>query len=504
MAINRRDFLKTAAAALAAPALYAQRRAGPRERRPNIFVIMSDEHNHRIAGCYGNKLVRTPYLDGLAERGVVFEDAYCNSPLCVPSRLAFTTGKYVHRVSAWNNACSLPSDDFPALPRILNAAGYESFLCGKQHYASDRRYGFIEIGGNMNNGVMTGRVARRAADDTTVNVAAGRARAADFHTGDESSILGHDRRVTAGVLEFLSQRGRSEKPFFLFAGYLAPHFPLTVPENRYRNYQGKVAMPVIPEGFFDTMPLNYKHLRWGFGVTEYDADITRRGRELYHGLTEWVDNEIGTVLAALRKSPFGEDTVVIYTTDHGENMGEHGLWWKNCVYEQAAHIPMLVSWPARWAGGQRRRGACSMVDLVKTIADVGGANVPGDWNGNSMAPWLDDPKTRWRDLAVSQYYAHNICSGYAMLRTGDWKYVYHASPDSQHPAERELYNLKADAMEFDNLARRPGQEERIRTMHAVLLKELGEDPEEIERRCRAEGAKGYGNEPAAKRKKAAA
>jgi choline-sulfatase len=505
MALNRREFLKTTAAALAAaPLLQAQRRAGQSERRPNIFVIMTDEHNRRIAGYNGNKLVRTPNLDELAGRGVVFEDAYCNSPLCVPSRLAFTTGKYIHRVSAWNNDCSLPSDDFPSLPHILNAAGYESFLCGKQHYAADRRYGFIEIGGNMNNGVMTGHGGRRKADDTTVNEKAGQARAADFHTGDESAILNHDRRVTAGVLDFLGKRTRSEKPFFLFAGYLAPHFPLIVPAAYYQNYRGQVGLPKIPEGFFENMPLNYKHLRWGFGLVNYGPELTQRGRELYYGLTEWVDNEIGKVLGALRKGPFADDTVVLYTTDHGENMGEHGLWWKNCVYEQAAHIPMVASWPQRWAGGQRRAGACAMVDLVKTIAEVGGARTPGDWNGNSMAGWLDDPKTRWRDLAVSEYYAHNIASGYAMLRAGDWKYVYHNSPDDQHPAERELYNFKADPQEFNNLAKKPGNEERIGTMHAALLKELGEDPEETERRCRAETAKGYGNAPGGRKRAAAA
>jgi choline-sulfatase len=221
-------------------------------------------------------------------------------------------------------------------------------------------------------------------------------------------------------------------------------------------------------------------------------EIVKRGRELYYGLTDWVDNEIGTVLAALRKSPFADNTVIIYTSDHGENMGEHGLWWKNAVYDQAARVPLVVNYPKRWKGGQRRAAASSHVDLVRTIADIGGARAPADWNGQSLTQSLDDPKSKGRDIAVSQYYAHNIASGYAMLRSGDWKYVYHSVPDKDHKAEQELYNLKADWKEFHNLAGDPAQKDRVAAMHAALVKELGESPDETEQRCRHETAKGYG------------
>jgi arylsulfatase A-like enzyme len=150
-----------------------------------------------------------------------------------------------------------------------------------------------------------------------------------------------------------------------------------------------------------------------------------------------------------------------------------------------------VNWPKRWTGGQRRTGACSLVDVVQTIAEMGGTKAPADWNGTSMVKWMDDPKARWKDLAVSQYYAHNIASGYAMIRMGPWKYTYHTAPDAQHAPERELYNLDTDAMEFRNLAADVSQKQRVQSMHAALVKELGEDPEESELRCRAENAKGY-------------
>jgi choline-sulfatase len=141
------------------------------------------------------------------------------------------------------------------------------------------------------------------------------------------------------------------------------------------------------------------------------------------------------------------------------------------------------------------------VDVAATVVEIAGAKVPEDWNGVSLLRRLDDPGAPWRDRAVSQYYAHNIASGFSMLRTGDWKYVYHASPDAEHPAERELYDLRADPGEFRNLAAEAAQRRRVEAMHAQLLQELGEDPEETERRCRAEFARGYPD--AAPKKRAA-
>jgi choline-sulfatase len=316
------------------------------------------------------------------------------------------------------------------------------------------------------------------------------ARFKDFHTGDTSSILKHDRQVTAGTVEFVSHRKLNDKPFFMIAGYLAPHFPLIVPEEYWLHYKDKVPMPVIPDGYLDTLPLNYQHLRAGFNITNVDPATVKIGRELYYGLTEWVDNEIGKVLAALEAAGLDDNTVVIYTTDHGENMGEHGLWWKNCLFDSAARVPLIVSCPKRWPGGQRRSGACSLVDVVQTIAQMGGTRPPADWDGDSLMPYLDDSKHAWKDLAVSEYYGHNIVSGYAMIRKGTYKYVYHASSDAKHPAQRELYDLAKDPGELHNLADQPEQKQRIADMHAMLVKELGETPDATEQRCRQEARRG--------------
>ena len=247
-------------------------------------------------------------------------------------------------------------------------------------------------------------------------------------------------------------------------------------------------MPDLPDGCLENLPTNYKQINLGFGIDHEDQEICKKGRELYWGLVSWLDNEVGEVLVALEDSEVADNTIVVYTSDHGENKGDHGMWWKNNMFEHSARIPLIINWPERWKGGQRRDGACSLVDVVQTIGGLGGAEVPDDWDGHSMVDWLDDASTSWKDIAVSEYYAHNIASGFAMLRHGAYKYVYHSRMDGNYGPEQELYNLEDDPGEFRNLADHPEQQERISEMHKMLVEELGREPDETEQICRADYA----------------
>ncbi len=453
--------------------------------QPNIILIFSDSHRADVTGCSGNKIVQTPNLDNLARRGVVFENCYCSSPLCGPSRNSFTAGKYSSRVNVWNNNYELPDPggSLPTLPRIMNAAGYESYYYGHMDYPPTNSYGFNKLGKGGRQKTREGQ--RRDPDD--LKPKAGYSKVFDgSHEGDDSRILNGGREATTAALDFLKNRKNGGKPFFLLMGYAAPHYPFTAPAEYYAKYKGKIPAPEIPAGYLDSLPLNYKHLRIAFNNEDVPDDVACKSRELYYALTEWFDNEVGKVLTALNNTEFADNTVVIYSSDHAENLGEHGLWLKNAMYDSATRVPLIVSWPERWGGGQRRQGACSLLDVTRTIADIARAKVPADWNGDSLVPWLDDPKHPWKDLAVSEYYAHNIASGYAMIRTGNYKYVYHTPADSAHPAEQELYNLAKDPGELDNLAGNPEYKQQMDRMHAALAKEVGEDPEKIEQRCRAD------------------
>ncbi|MEO6923438.1 MAG: sulfatase/phosphatase domain-containing protein, partial [Bryocella sp.] len=173
------------------------------------------------------------------------------------------------------------------------------------------------------------------------------------------------------------------------------------------------------------------------------------------------------------------------------NMGEHGLWWKNSMYEQSARVPMIISYPKRWKGGQRRTLASGHVDLVKTIIDLAGGKAPTDWNGDSLLPWLNDSKYKWKDLACSEYYAHFIAHGLVMLRTGKWKYIYHGKPADNLPAERELFNMEVDPNEFHNVANDPRNAKLIADLHQRLIKEVGGDPNITEQRARQQLTAGY-------------
>ena len=463
--------------------------------RPNILFIITDEHNASVMGCAGDRLARTPNLDALAQRGVLFTAHYCASPICIPSRQSLTTGKYVSHHDVWGNTVGVPNN-WPTLPRLLDAAGYESFLIGKMHYKGGRDYGFTVL--DKGNGGKGGKgdeadTAQKPRVKPRTRLPADAFPDNGTGIGEEFTPLGEDTNMESFVdakrrddaIKFLRERKPDAKPFFLVVGFIAPHYPLVAPPEYLAHFKDRIPPPEIPAGYLDALPLNYKHLRNDRKLERVPPETVKLAREAYYARVEWTDHQIGRVLDALKASPLAGNTIVIYTADHGENMGEHGLWWKNCLYDTAARVPLLVSCPSRWKGGQRREGACGSLDLVQTVAELAGAKPPADWNGGSLVPWLDDPSFAWKDEAVSEYYSGYICSGIAMIRQGAWKYVYHTRADEAHGPERELYNLHSDPKELCNRAGDPNEQVRVNAMHAALAKELGEDPEQTERRFRA-------------------
>ncbi|MEC8382365.1 MAG: sulfatase-like hydrolase/transferase [Myxococcota bacterium] len=479
--LNRRQFVgQTAAVSAVAPFLMGAQGSKP----PNILFIMSDEHDGAILSCMGDKIIRTPHIDSIAENGILFRSCYTPSPVCGPARLALTAGKTVGRSQVWSNHNVLESDDVYSMAKAFSNAGYQSILCGKQHYTKERRYGFTQLGRDFNHFEKAGFVPRRHPLDHNINVALRDKRFERFGPSRKSGIYKHDEPITHEAVQFFKEHSADDPPFFLFVGYMAPHFPLRCPPKYFRRYRDKVPMPNIPAGHIESQPLNYQHLRKGFGVVEQDPAMVKLGRECYYGLINWLDDEIGDLLKALRRSSAADNTIVVFTSDHGENKGDHYLWWKNCMYESAVRIPMLMSFPQRFAGGQVRDGACTTLDVLQTLMELSGAEPGEDWQGDSMVAHLDDPNHPWKDRALSEYYAHNVCSGFQMLRQGPWKYVYHTRFNDEFGPERELYNLETDPNEFKNLA--AIETERVKSMHAELTTELGMPPDDVEALCRAD------------------
>lgn len=463
--------------------------AKQKSEQPNILLLISDEHNASILGCDGNPLAHTPTLDRLAKSGMYFNSFYCSSPQSVPSRQSLTTGKYVSHHNVWGNNPGVP-EGTPSLARLLNSVGYESYLSGKMHYMGVGEHGFIILDDNEKKK----KDGNAEADD--YNGGKRKRIPADYFPDDKGQIGkefrdlggvdtpvgGSDRRIAKTIIDFIKNRQLSDKPFFVTMGFSAPHYPLTVPNEILVKYKGKIPAPEIPAGYLENLPLNYRHLRNDRKLEHLPASTIQLARESYYAKVEWMDSVMGTVIETMRKSPLYENTIIIYMSDHGENMGEHGMWWKNTLYDTGSRVPLIISYPKKWKGAQIRHEACGTVDLVQTIAELAGAKTPKDWDGNSMLNWLNNPEMKWKDMAITEYYGPYLSSGMSMIRLGDWKYVYHTRADENHPAEVELFNLKTDPKELHNLAKEPSQKHRMTDMHTALVKHLGEDPEQSESR----------------------
>lgn len=413
--------------------------------RPNILVIMADEHAGQCTGFQGHPHVRTPNLDKLAASGVTFDRAYCNSPLCVPSRMSFLTGREVSRIGSWDLGVPLPSDAV-TWAHVLRAHGYEATLAGKMHFIGpDQMHGFSRrLGGEIEPTWIrsvhwdTGAIERHPNAANRVREA-GPGRRGNIEYDD--ATLGH-------ALQYLDEwaSGSRSQPFALCVSFMLPHFPLKVPEEYFRMYYpDNVDMPVLPPGHVEGQHPIYQRLREYFSLEDHTDDEIRRGRAAYYGMITYIDEHVGRLVDQLHERGLAEDTLVVYTSDHGEMMGDHALWWKSNFYEQSVRVPLIFSWPGQIEPGQFSE-VVSLLDVVPTVLDLVGADRPDNLDGDSFARALLGQPLQWKDIAISDYHAHAVMTSMRMVRTGRWKFTY------IHGEAPELYDLEADPGEFTNLA----------------------------------------------------
>jgi choline-sulfatase len=431
--------------------------------QPNILLLISDQHNYKVLGCYGNNLIKTPNLDLLANQGTVFENCYCNSPLCVPSRLSFTRGQYISNAKVWSNSCIL-ENDWPSIAWALRGVGYNCYLCGKMDYSKGRLYGFEELGKSFTNKSKNRKFEVCPKRDILCSPIIGGGFDFGFKSQKHRSKgnAGHDEKITKKSCDFLANY-KGDKPFFLTVGFLQPHPPLTVPDDRYwEMYIDEVPMPHVRDfcapGNLRCHLNKYKKIR-------KDENIIRKGRAIYYGQVTWLDERIGEIIKTLDSNKYCKNTMVIYTSDHGEGMGEHGLWGKMMMYEDAVHVPLII----RHEYKSRIAKVCSLVDLTQTIVEIAGANIPSS-DGRSLMTLLEGT-SYWDNFAISQMYS-GFHSGITMLREDNYKYIYHSKTE-----EKELYDLNQDDKELNNI-----DDDRITArMHMRIKKILKCDPRQIER-----------------------
>ncbi len=424
--------------------------------RPNFLIIMSDQHNPRVMAHTGDEFVRTPNLDRLAASGVSFGNNYCAGPLCVPSRMTFLASQYPTDIEVWTNGGVL-SSDVPTFAHPLSLAGYETTLCGRMHFVGpDQHHGFERrLVGDVSG-------AMRAIPSGRFEEVWSPAGCGQRYEGLLDDAVGpglalyesYDRDVTERTCRFLEEHsGQSgdDRPFCLVVGMLLPHNPYVCAKELFDEYMDKLPAPENVGVFPDDEHPAVRELRRYRGTDRITPEQARRAQAAYYGLVTTTDQNVGRIMDALAEAGLAEDTVFMYTSDHGDMAGEHSLWWKDSFYEGSVGVPMIWSCPSRFQQNARPDAVTGLLDVGPTLTDLAGADPLPGARGHSLVPLLesDGDAADWPDTAFAETYAIGQRPA-RMLRSGRWKLVvYHGS---EHP---QLFDMVADPDETNDLGTDP-------------------------------------------------
>lgn len=444
----------------------------PSPQKPNVLIIMSDQHHAGVLGCAGDGIIRTPHMDRLAESGLRLPNAYCSSPLCGPSRMSFMTGRHPHEIQQWDN-CRQLSSDTPTFAHAFLAGGYETVLSGRMHFTGwDQLHGFSKhlIGDcpesvYLADGFKLKRVLGYLSDTPGMSLT-GVVKSGPGASG----YLAYDELVTRETVDWLQQRGTTESsdPFLLTVGYVCPHCPFVSSPEDFAYYRDRISTEDLPAPD-EHLHLRNAALRKAFGTDpEPPVDAQWRTRVAYYGMTDFLDRQVGAVLDALEKSGEADRTIVVYCSDHGEMLGEHGMWWKSCFYDGSCRVPLIVSWPGHVPSGTVRSENVSLMDIGTTLLDLAGLDPLPESSGRSFQSLLTDGSGEWDDTVFAEYTLDNICR---MVRSGPWKYNYY------HGMGAELFNLESDPDELEDLSGQSRYREIEERLHERLLQ--GWDPDQV-------------------------
>ena len=431
----------------------------------NLLIIMSDEHQARAMGCAGHQFVQTPNLDKLAARGMRFTDAYTPSPICVPARASFATGRYAHQNRLWDNAMPY-TGAIPGWGHALQAKGVPVESIGKLHYrdASDPAGFDVEhIPMQVVNGVGMVWASIRKEEERIAPPGGGRMLGEKIGLG-HSRYTDYDASVTARTKEWLTARAArdQDQPWCLFVGLVAPHFPLVVPQEFYDLYplDQLPEVKLHPASGYTRHPWVEKQNAAMDSESKFHSPEERlSAMAAYYGLCSWMDDNVGQIIGALETAGLADDTTIIYTSDHGDNVGARGLWGKSNFYQESVQIPMIM------AGPDVAQGTCdtpvSLLDVSRTIAQHFGTDIEAVAGTRSLRELAEAPRDADRAI-FSEYHAAGAVSGGFMLRKGRWKYNYYVG------FAPELFDLEADPEELTDLAGDPEYAATLAAMDAAL------------------------------------
>lgn len=420
------------------------------ETRPNVLFLFSDQHSYRHLGRRAdpNEPAHTPTLDGLAETGTAFETAYCQSPLCTPSRISLLTGREVRAAGGWENGSQI-REGLPTLPGVFSAAGYETCLLGKLHIDGDRQfYGFDHRpygdltggGGHQGDPLFESRVlgSKRALAPPEMDIheqiiqhGGISAKLREVGITDIPESLLQEQTVVTESLAWLREHVHgSDAPWFLCASFSRPHFPQTAPRRHLERYwPDDVPAPAVDETdavWDDGLSHGIRALH---EAEDLDPDQIRKARAAYFACVDYLDELLGEFIALLDRAGFLEDTIVVYTSDHGEMNGEHGLWGKVTWHEPSVRVPLMIETPSHRrsdGGGADIEAPVSLADLFPTLCGLTGVAPPSDLDGVDLTASIREGVEPDRGPVVCDYLAWTAlgpAGNYRLVREGDFKYV---------------------------------------------------------------------------------
>lgn len=447
-------------------------------QRPNILVLCTDQQRFDAVGAYGNTEIKTPNLDRLAGEGVLFENCYVQSPVCAPSRATLMTGMYVGTHGLWANGVPLRPGQ-RLFTKDLDEAGYDCGMAGKLHLdacfggRTERRTddGFRMFRWSHDSGTRSSENAYhqwlKASYPDLFAAAVDPASPVTFDTLPAEAH--HSHWIANETMQFLQAGRERDKPFCFIANFFDPHHPFGAPKEYADRYRADaLSPPSTAEGeLTDKPPILSEASRKSYaghmpGFLDYSAAELQKIKAAYYAMVTLIDEEVGRILAVLDSEGLAGNTLVIFTSDHGELLGDHQLLLKGpMMYECAVKVPLIMCWPGTLPNGERRTELVQWIDLAPTVLQAAGLPPLPRGQGESLLALATGDTTAWtRDWALCQYrnsgHPYDPPVHTTMLRQGSWKLiVYHGAPATDRKPTGELYDLEADPGELTNLWHEP-------------------------------------------------
>ena len=434
----------------------------------NFLFVIADQLAARSLPTYGNRVVKAPNLDRLADGGVVFESAYCSSPLCAPSRASFMTGGLPSRIGVYDNGAELAAS-VPTIAHHLRSLGYRTSLAGKMHFIGpDQLHGFEE---RLTPDIYP--AGMHWIPDWGAPLSDHKPWYHDMSSVFEAGVseaslqLEYDEQVARTSIQSIHDRARGGdgRPFLLVASFSFPHDPWEVPSAYWDIYKDAdidpPSVPSMPDDALDPHSRRIREMCGGIGL-EVPADLVRRARHGHYAAISYVDHNLGLLLTALEETGLREETTVIFAADHGEMLGERGLWYKMSFFEPSAAVPLIVSAQGTFRP-RRVKTNVSLLDLAPTLGELAGMKeAREEFDGTSLVPELGGGDGSRSRAVVGEYLAEGAIAPVVMIRRGSLKFV--ASPGDPD----QLFDLAADPNELNNIAAAPGRARDAAALREVL------------------------------------